>query len=287
MPFTEKQHLEIYPALSLSRADLWLSGKSVLITGGGYGIGAGLAHSFAQAKASRIAICGRTESRVKETASELQSAYPETKIEYYIASITDEKAVQSMFDSFGCPDILVNNAGAFFRGVNLKDIDLKDWWATIETNLLGTAIVTQTFLRAKSEGQPGTVIMMNSSGAHWGKLPGMTHYVAGKAGVFRFSELLQSENPEVRVFNVSPGFVETDMMKLAEEAGLKGFPMTSKDLVGNFAVWLCSSEADFLKGRFVRVGWDIEELKEKKEEIVEKDFLTCSLSGMDGQAMRL
>ena len=59
------------------------------------------------AKASRMAITGRTESELKETAAELGKHYPDTKFSYVAADITDAVEVKSMFDAFGTPDILV------------------------------------------------------------------------------------------------------------------------------------------------------------------------------------
>lgn len=51
------------------------------------------------------------------------------------------------------------------------------------------------------------------------------------------------------------------------------------DLSGDFGVWAVSDEATFLKGRMVWVNWDINELKEKKDEIINDNLLTVSLGG--------
>jgi hypothetical protein len=53
------------------------------------------------------------------------------------------------------------------------------------------------------------------------------------------------------------------------------------ELPGSYVVWLCSQDADFLKGRFVYANWDIDELKARKEEIVRENLLTLTLRGMD------
>jgi len=52
------------------------------------------------------------------------------------------------------------------------------------------------------------------------------------------------------------------------------------DLSGHFCLWLVSSEADFLRGKFVWVNWDIDELKARKEEILSTDLLEMKLGGV-------
>lgn len=161
----------------------------------------------------------------------------------------------------------------------MKDVDIKKWWNTIEVNVLGTAIVTQQYLRSKPAEKEGTVIMLNSAASHWGTFPGMSHYCASKAALLRFSEMLQIEHPELRIVNINPGFVETEMAAKAKEAGLAGMPVSDSELAGNFGVWACSEEAEFLKGRFVLSMFDVGELMERKEEIVEKNLLTYAIAG--------
>ena len=66
-----------------------------------------IAEAFTLAKASRIAITGRTESKLKETVAELGKRYLDTKFSYVAADITDVTEVKFMFNAFGTPDILV------------------------------------------------------------------------------------------------------------------------------------------------------------------------------------
>jgi NAD(P)-dependent dehydrogenase (short-subunit alcohol dehydrogenase family) len=268
-----------YPAVSPTRPELSVKGKSVLVTGGGYGIGSSIAHAFAAAGAARIAISGRTESKLKSTAEEPNAAYPSTTTYYYIADVTDAAAVASMFESFGAADILINNAGLLSDVVPLKTVDLKSWWRGFEVDILGTATVTQNFLRTKKSGQDAVVISLNTVAAHWGGIPGFTSYAASKAAELRLVEGLQVENPDVRFVSVHPGFVETDMGGKAREGGVAGLAVSELELAAQFILWLASPEADFLRGKFTWANWDVEELKAKKSEIVENDLLRYTIAG--------
>jgi short-subunit dehydrogenase len=73
--FTATQHLEAYPRLSPSLLRGELQGKAILITGGGQGIGASIARSFAEANVGSIILVGRTESNLKATTTNLAQSF--------------------------------------------------------------------------------------------------------------------------------------------------------------------------------------------------------------------
>lgn len=255
-----------------------VQGIRLTLNRGGYGIGRAIADAFAAAGAARIAISGRTESKLKSSTAELKQAFPNTEFSYFVADITDAKAVKAMFESFGAPDVLVNNAGFLPSPANFKTVDLKEWWEGFEINVLGTAIVTQEFLRAKPDGKEAVVITVNTIGAHLGtQVPRLSSYSASKAGSLRMIESIQAETPDVRFVSVHPGGVATDMLVKSELDGVG--ELTDADLAANFMLWLTSPEAEFMKGRFAWVNWDIDELKAKKDEILEKDLLKYTLGG--------
>lgn len=285
--FTNDFHFESYPALSPARPEFNLRGKSVLITGGGYGIGPAIASSFASAGASRIAISGRTKSRLDSTAADLSATFPSTTFSTFAADVTDATAVAAMFTSFGAPDILVNNAGYMSTVEKLVDIaDLRaDWWRAFETNILGTATVTHTYLRQRAQekpSSPGTVFALSTPAVHWGTaLPGFSSYSASKAGQLRLMEMLGAEaGGEARFVTVNPGAVDTEMNI---KSGLRGkIRLTDAELVADWLVW-ATRNADWLHGRFLWAGWDVEELERRKEEIRSGDLLTYAISGLPVQ----
>jgi NADP-dependent 3-hydroxy acid dehydrogenase YdfG len=170
MEFTPTFHLDTYDAISPSLPSLSTKGKSVLITGGGVGIGSFAARSFCLSGCSRLALTGRTKSTLNATVLSLQTEFPDTHVQSYVADVANATAIAAVFEDFGAPDVLVNNAGIFVGEKKLKDIDIEEWWKNMETNVKGVAIVTQQFLRKKAEGKGGVVIMLNSPACHWGKV---------------------------------------------------------------------------------------------------------------------
>ena len=81
-----QQHLDPYPRASPALLKKEFAGRSVLITGGGYGIGSAIDKSFAEAGVAEIILVGRTEAKLKTTADELAS-FKDTRISFYQVDI--------------------------------------------------------------------------------------------------------------------------------------------------------------------------------------------------------
>jgi len=285
MSFSE--HLKPYARLSPANLGKEYASKHILITGGGYGIGASIARAFAEARVASIVLVGRTESKLKATAEELGADFPETSVQYRIVDISSAESVKHMFDSLTTTvDVLVNNAGFLSQPENFVNADLKEWWLSFEINVLGTATVTQGFLqtRTKSEAKDEAVVVnLNTLGAYNVLVPNLSAYGASKAASWRMMELISTDVSSsgsipggVRVVNVHPGYVQTAM---AAKSGLEGaFPPTDPQLAAEFIAWSVSDEAEFLANRFAWVGWDVDELVSRKAEIVEKDLLRTAIS---------
>jgi NAD(P)-dependent dehydrogenase (short-subunit alcohol dehydrogenase family) len=278
----ESLHLAPYPALDTALGGIDFSGKSVLITGGGYGIGIDITQAFVDRRASDIVLLGRTESKLKATAESFSSSG--TKVTYVVADISSEKDVQHLFATLDkSPDFLINNAGYLPKPSLFVDADLQEWWRGFTVNVYGTALITQNYLQHRravktSVTSPAVVITLNTVAAFAMRPPQLSAYGASKAALARWNELVAADvqPSEARFISVHPGLVETDM---AEKSGLNGVvPFTDSKLVGKFVAWLVSDDAAFLAGRFVWVNWDITELLQKKGEIVEKDLLITNLS---------
>jgi 3-oxoacyl-[acyl-carrier protein] reductase len=123
-----------------------ITGKRALITGGARGLGKAIAYALAK-EGVHIAITGRNEAALKDTAAEL--AELGTEVTYAVFDVSNYSAVQQEIEqlknTFGSFDILINNAGvASFSSV--LDMDVADWTSIIHTNLLGTYFVTKTIL---------------------------------------------------------------------------------------------------------------------------------------------
>ncbi|KAL7906623.1 NAD(P)-binding protein [Trichoderma velutinum] len=272
-------HKSPYTALTSAISGKPLAGRAILITGAGRGVGEHITHEMAIAGAERIGITGRDQPRILAARERFAKAYLGTTFEAFVADITDEEAMHAVFESFGVPDILINNAGTFSDNGPFVEQDLKAWWSGFEINILGTAIVTQQFLRAKPRAKVAVVLNVTSMGAHMRfPLVGFSGYNGSKMGQVRIFESIRFEHPEVRFINIHPGNIQSDgFVKSKSPVPQDG--MTDGAVTGQFLVWLASEEADFLSGRFVWAEWDIDELKTKKKEILEQDLLLTTIDG--------
>lgn len=112
--FTATVHKAPYPAIAPTNPLLNQSGKTVLITGGGQGIGKAIAHNFVLAGASTIIIIGRRINVLEEAATELRAA-GDSKIMTYGVDVTDETGVTALWDGLAkkgiSVDVLILNSG--------------------------------------------------------------------------------------------------------------------------------------------------------------------------------
>lgn len=223
--FTKVWHTETYPAISTTRPELSAQGKTVLVTGAGSGIGAGIAKSFASAGASKIALIGRTAAKLMSTQEEIKLLFPGVEVVVGVADVRDEAAVNSTFCSFGDIkiDVLVSNAG---YGVvsPIKNMNVDELWEIVETNLKGAFIVTKAFLAVAASN--AVVVHIASSSCHLGVAPNISTYASSKAGAVRFFDALQEEHPELRVISIQPGVIETQLTRDA------GFPYLDQGELG-------------------------------------------------------
>ena len=283
--FTPTYHHNQYPAIDPTQPALDCSKKTVLITGGGRGIGKAIAIAFAQAHAKGIALLGRTNTTLEETALEIREAGGgETDVFVVTADIMVQSEVQAAMEStinhFGgrVPDVLVNNAGGIHGVGHLIDVDIDDFMKAFDLNVKGPLIVLQTYLRANRKHfpeAPRTVINLPSGAAHLPYAPTAAAYGCSKLANSKITEYVHHENPSWNVFNMQPGVVATD---LARQAGRKA--PDSPEMPAGFAVWLAAHpDARELNGKFMWANWDVNELLERKEEIQKRDLLTLTLKG--------
>jgi NAD(P)-dependent dehydrogenase (short-subunit alcohol dehydrogenase family) len=217
--FTPTYHHESYPAISERDNPLLSSaGKTVFVTGGGRGIGREVAKSFAVAKAQGVFIIGRSEEALVEACKEIKTLSQSVDVSYAVADITDAASVSVAFDNairlFGPIDILIQNAGYLDGHQSIAKSDLADYWRAFEINVKGGLVVVQDFL--KRSPKPGSTIINIGSGAgHISYIPGYSAYSSSKLAFAKIIEYVHHENPELRVFNINPGRVATDMQAKA------------------------------------------------------------------------
>ncbi|RFU76496.1 short-chain dehydrogenase [Trichoderma arundinaceum] len=279
-------HYTPYPALTAALERLDYSGKTILITGGGHGMGIDMCRSFAARRSANIIIVGRNETRIKTTAAKLAAEFPATQFTPIAADISSRDDVNRLFNSLEVsPDVLVNNAGYMPAPEKFQDADLDEWWSGYTINVFGTVLITQSYLthrRAKlSNTGPGIIITLNTIAAYSFDIPSLSAYGSSKAALARWLELASHDIPQgvARFISIHPGAVATDM---GHRAGvIDSMAVTEAALTGDFTAWLASEEASFLAGRFVWVNWDYQQLIDRKQEILDKNLFKTSLLGAD------
>lgn len=178
-----------------------LTGKRILITGGGTGAGADLARGFAAAGAE-VVISGRRLAPLEEVAKA-------TGARVVQADVTDEASVQAMFAAAGPSDIVIANAGAADSAPMLKTT-LDQWNAMIAVNLTGVFLTFREGLRQMTGW--GRLIAVASSAGLKGYAK-ITPYAAAKHGVIGIARSLALEVAKgpVTVNAICPGFLDTPM----------------------------------------------------------------------------
>ncbi|KAF2220375.1 hypothetical protein BDZ85DRAFT_303780 [Elsinoe ampelina] len=277
--FTKTWHNKPYPAISPLRSELSAADKVVFITGGGSGIGKATAIAFAQASAKAVAIFGRRLGTLEAAAEEIKEVNPNTNVIAETADISNRQSLEAAFANAlsksgqSKVDVFVNNAGSLKPlnpVVSYPEADLR---ASIEGNLIGSYNATQLIVPHLS---PNANFLNISSGiGHIKPVPGLWVYSALKLATIKMFDYLQVENPDLNVYNIQPGVVDTDLNNVSDFPG-----EDDVNLPGQFNVWLASPEADFLKGKFVWCNWDVDELKSLSSEIKDSMLMRVTLQGL-------
>lgn len=109
---------------------------------------------------------------------------------------------------------------------------------------------------------------------------GLSSYAISKLGSLQMMAYVAAENPKVSAFALNPGIVMTDMTMDA----FKRFALDTPELVGGTGVWLATGKAEFLSGRYISANWSVEELEQRKFEIVSEGELTMQFCGKLGRS---
>ena len=168
-------------------------GSTVLVTGGGTGLGKAVASEFARLGASMV-IASRSEEHLEAGRAAMEELG--APVVTAVCDIRDPAAVASALDTaeaaFGLPDVLVNNAAANFP-VPAEDMSPNAWRAVVDITLNGTFNCTREFGRRHlAAGTPASVVNIGASYA-WTGGPGFAHSAAAKAGVKSLTESLAVE----------------------------------------------------------------------------------------------
>ena len=217
-----------------------LTGRKALVTGGGRGLGAGMAEALARAGAA-IVIADVREDLGKQTAEALRQSG--ATAEFVPLDVTSdaswEQAIPQAISALGGLDILINNAGVEISGL-LADIEAADVRRMLEVNVLGTALGLKHAFRAMRPGGPagqGGAVINIASVAATIAFPGIAGYSATKSAVDRLTRVGAMESGKlgygVRVNCVYPGLVATEMgLQLASDMATLGLFPSAEHAVG-------------------------------------------------------
>ena len=149
-------------------------------------------------------------------------------------------------------------------------------------NVRAPFLLTQAFLASlpSPKSTPAAIINLNSI-LSFQTTSGLNAYSSAKAALLAFTAHVANDYPNVTAVTLNPGLVDTDTL----QDMFRRFDLNTPQLVGGVAVWLsCDPERSrFLSGRFVIADWCVDDLVERKEEIVEKGLLKIDIVGTLGR----
>lgn len=254
------------PADYPSPPDLFgLDDQVAVVTGGGRGIGEGIARTLAAAGA-KVVVAARRADEIEAVAAQIRTDGGEALA--VATDVTDDAAVDRLaraaVDAYGGLTIWVNNAGGSPARMPLTELSRQHWDHCIALNQTAVWIGIVTAARYMTTGS----IVNISSGAGTGPVPGSGHYGAAKAAVNSLTQTASAElAPRIRVNGVAPGLVPTEIARIAlgitDDAALAeaerawkiplGRLGTPLDM-GSAVLFLCSPAASWITGETLRVG---------------------------------
>jgi|CXWL01.1.fsa_nt_gi NAD(P)-dependent dehydrogenase (short-subunit alcohol dehydrogenase family) len=253
-----------------------LKDRIAIITGGGRGIGRGVALRYA-AEGAKLALVDLEQSHLDETAKELDGSG--TGVEYITlqGDVSSSADVQRFFDQtierFGRLDILVNNAGIGNPPIGIIDMPEEAWDRTIAVNLksvfLCSKLAARQFIK---QGGGGRIISVASQAGKTG-YPFLTPYCASKAGIILFTQAFAKEvgAHNINVNCVCPGTIDTPLLRgagsglnLTDEQFMAGIQRALPSIplgrlgypadVAKVITFLASDDADYMTGQAINIS---------------------------------
>lgn len=233
-----------------------LEGKKALITGGGTGIGFGIAEAMV-ASGAEVCLVGRREKVLQEACVKLGK-----QARYVVQDLADLSAlpdfVQQVNQDWGAPGILVNNAGRNLKKCSFETTD-EEFAAIMDTNLNSVFSLSREFGRSMVENGGGSIILIGSMASVMG-IDRVVAYSVSKTALLGLMRTMAVEYAErgLRVNTIAPGWIYSDMTDKALNADpprkakvmgrIPAGKMGQPSDIGLAAVYLASDAAAYVNG---------------------------------------
>jgi NAD(P)-dependent dehydrogenase (short-subunit alcohol dehydrogenase family) len=220
-----------------------LKDKVAIITGGGSGIGRGIALALAEQQA-RVVICGRRKERLEQTEQLIRQAGGEVLAIQADVTVPDqvEHVVQASVEKFGRIDILVYSAGEHEFG-ETHDMSVETWERVLGANLNGAFLMSRSVLQGMRAQRSGHILMISSDSGIFYEF-GHTAYGVSKHALNDFTQFVQQENVDfnIRINTICPGWVYTEMVE--KEPGLQREKCLYPEDIADLAIWLLTRRSN-------------------------------------------
>lgn len=247
-------------------AERLLSGKNIVVTGAGQGIGRAYAHSAAK-HGAQVFVTDINMTACKKVVSEIMEAGGRAEaLELDVAEIDScRNAAESVSGVAPVIHGLINNA-AIFSNIRVKpfwDIEVAEWDRLMNVNLRGPFVMVKTFLELLRHHEGASIVNVSSDSFKLGRT-GYLHYTASKAGIVGLTSSMARELGQfnIRVNAISPGPVYTEIKrdtvspeqkKALHEAQSIARDAGPDDMVG-LVVFLLSDLSRFITGQTISVN---------------------------------
>ena len=267
-----------------------LHGTVALVTGAGRGIGRRLARRLAE-RGAALALVARSGDELEDTRELIEAAGGIAAAAR--ADVTDADALRDALsrlrDELGPVDVLVNNAGVLGPIGPLWEVDVDEWWTTMDVNVRGTVLASTLVLPDMVAAGQGRIINITSqAGVH--RWPLVSGYSVSKAAVVKLTEnlALEVKRHGVSVFSVHPGLLPIGMSETvaghlptsAHEAHVRDWTVAEiahgrgadPERAIDLLVRLAAGDGDRLSGRHLSVHDDLDAVLRNVAEVRAHDL---------------
>lgn len=234
-----------------------VDGQRAVVTGGGSGLGFGIAKVFIEAGAEVI-IIGRNETKLQEACEQLGA-----KCSYRAFDVTKLDEIPALVKDIGAVDILVNCAGVHLKKWAL-DVTDEEFLSVLNVHVMSVFALSREFAHLMVEQGHGSIVLISSMTAIMG-MEQVVAYTTAKSAILGLQRSLVAELSQkgVRINTIAPGWIDTPMFHKATDNDpqrkaniLRRIPMktfgTPED-IGYAALYLSSSAGAYVNGVFLPV----------------------------------